>query len=668
MHTGPRTNVSFFKSLFESGENSDSVEQKIADFFPAIIYIYDQDQKRLRFINKRLTDFLGYSYEDVEQWDNDFMKVVFKEDLSLVRKELDRFTTLADDDTYSYNSRLIHKQGDWKYFRTQGTVLKRNKDGNPASLLFIAQDITDQLQTEEEANASKDLLSETEALLHFGTWTWDVVNDKVLWSKGLYNLLGYNDSRLVGDLSNRSFIQHIAKKDAIDFETAMQNSLKTKAGFEIVSTIMTKDDEEKIVSTLAKVITSSSGDVTKILGVTHDVTKQMLLDREQQELKDSLSDYKESMIDKERLLEFGSLEMNLLTHELHWSDGMYLLFGYDPATDKSIVKFNEDFYNSHMTQEDFDQARMQLNQALENRDSYIIETTIRTKTGIVKRLETYGRIERNADKKPVKILGISRNITRLKDYETNLQHKIEELNRSNRELEQFAYIASHDLQEPLRKITAFSERLQEKAGKDIGQDGQLYLQRIQAATKNMAHLIDNLLEYSRTTRHNDSLQKVDLNIVFKEVLADLELKIEETNAKIQHSPLPVITTYHSQMKQLFTNLLSNAIKFRKSGSPPSIQVWSEEVSEKEKFQYLLRADQKYHKILVSDSGIGFEQEYALKIFQIFQRLHGKAEYPGSGIGLSICKKIVENHNGVIYAEGKPGDGAVFTAILPENNN
>jgi PAS domain S-box-containing protein len=668
MNTGSRNNVSFFKSLFESGENSESFEQKIADFFPAIIYVYDQDKKRLRFINKKLTDFLGYSYEDVEQWDNDFMKVVFEDDVSLVQKELDRFNSLADDDTYSYNSRLIHKQGDWKYFRTHGTVLKRNKDGNPASLLFIAQDITDQLQTEEEASGSKDLLNETEALLHFGTWTWDVVTDKVLWSKGLYNLMGYDDHTPVGNLSKRSFVQHIAKKDATDFDTAIENSLKTKTGFQIISTIITKDEKQKIVSTLAKVITSSSGDVTKILGVTHDVTEQILLNREQQELKDSLWDYKDAMIDKERLLEFGSLEMNLLTHEQHWSDGMYLLFGYDPATDKGKVKFDDHFYNSHMTRADLDQARKELSQALENRDNYIIETTIQTKTGIVKRLETYGRIERNAHKKPVKIVGISRNITRLRDYETNLQHKIEELNRSNKELEEFAYIASHDLQEPLRKITAFSERLQEKAGNEMGHDGQLYLQRILAATKNMGQLIDNLLEFSRTTRHNDSLQNIDLNIVFEEVLADLELKIEETNARVQHSPLPVITTYHSQMKQLFTNLLSNAIKFRKPDAPPSIQVWSEEVSEKEKHQHLLRADKKYYKIVVSDSGIGFEQGYALKIFQIFQRLHGKAEYPGSGIGLSICKKIVENHNGVIYAEGTPGKGATFTTILPENNH
>src|SRR5215204_386676 len=560
MQTGPQNNVSFLKSLFESGENSEGFQQTIADFFPAIIYVYDPEKKRLRFINKRVTDFLGYSYEEIEQFDNDFMKFVFRDDVSLVQKELAKFSSLHDDETYSYDSRFIHKQGDWKYFRTQGTVLRRNESGNPASLLFIAQDITDQLQTEEDAKASKDLLAETETLLHFGTWTWDLLTDKVVWSNGLYSLLGYDDHTPPTNLSNRSFIQHITKQNAQEFETAMQDALKTKKGFEKTSTIITRDKAEKIVSTCAKVITSSEGAVTKIIGVTHDVTEQMLSNQEQQQLKDSLSLYKESMIEKERLLDFGSLELNLFTNQLHWSDGMYLLFGYDPATYKSKFKFDEDFYKIHMTQADFESARKKLKEALENKDNYIIETAIRTRNGINKRLETYGKIERDSSRKPVKIVGITRDITRLKDYEKNLQHKIEELNRSNKELEEFAYIASHDLQEPLRKITAFSERLQEKAGDEIGQDGQLYLQRILAATQNMRLLIDNLLEFSRTSRHNDSLENIDLNIVFKEVLADLELKIEDTNAKIQHSPLPIITSYHSQMKQLFTNLLSNAIK------------------------------------------------------------------------------------------------------------
>jgi PAS domain S-box-containing protein len=667
MQIDPRNNVSFFKSLFESAENSEGFQQKVADFFPAIIYVYDADQKKLRFVNNKLTDLLGYSYEDIAEWDNDFMKFVFKDDVLLVQNELEKFTNLKDNDTHSYNSRLIHKGGDWKYFRTQGTVLRRNEEGNPAALLFVAQDITQQLQTEEEAKASEDLLNETEKLLHLGTWTWDTVTDTVLWSNGLYNLLGYQENDIpLDNLSNNSFLKHVAKQDAKKLEAAIQNALAIKTGFENTFTVITKDKKEKIVSTRGKVITSSAGSVVKIIGVTHDITEQMLLNREQQQLKDNLTQYKESMIEKEKMLDFGSFEMNSRTKELYWSDGMYLLFGYDPATDKPKIKFNNDFYKLHMEESDIAEARKKLNDALENKDNYIIETPIHTKNGSNKRLETYGKIERTTDGKPSKIIGITRDITRLKDYEIHLQYKIEELDRSNKELEEFAYIASHDLQEPLRKITAFSERLQEKAGDDIGRDGQIYLQRILAATQNMRLLIDNLLEFSRTSRHNDPLRKNDLNIVLKEVLTDLELKIEESNANIQHSSLPTITSYHSQMRQLFTNLLSNAIKFRKPAEPPSIKVLSEVLSDREKNDRLLLPDKKYYKIIIRDYGIGFEQEYALKIFQIFQRLHGKAEYPGSGIGLAICKKIVENHNGILYAESKLDEGAAFTVILPEN--
>lgn len=666
MQTEPLDNVSIFKSLFESGENSEAFQQKIADFFPAIIYVYDTDQKKLRFVNKKLTELLGYSYEDIKQWDNDFMKCVFEDDVSLVQEELDKFNSLTDSDTHSYNSRLIHKKGNWKYFRTQGTILRKNENGNPATLLFIAQDITHQLQTEEEAQASKDLINETEKLLHFGTWTWDTITDNVVWSDGLYSLLGYSANDIPEKVNTDSFISHVAEYDAKDVETTIHQALTNKTDFEKTFTVITKDKKEKIVSTRGKIVSSSTGRVIKIIGVTHDITEQVLSNRRQQELKDNLVRYKESMIEKERMLDFGSLEMDLLNRELYWSDGMYLLFGYDPVTDKGKIELNDDFYRLHMSESDLISAKNKLKEALENKDNCVIEIPIRTKTGIHKRLETYGKIERHVNGKPYKIVGITRDITRLKDYEKNLQQKIAELDRSNKELEEFAYIASHDLQEPLRKITAFSERLQEKAVSEIGEDGQLYLQRILVATQNMRLLIDNLLEFSRTNRHKDALEKIDLNIVLKEVFTDLELKIEETNTIIECSSMPLLTAYYSQMKQLFTNILSNAIKFKKPGEPPRIIISCEELTDKEKNNHSLVSDKKYYKIIISDYGIGFEQEYAFKIFHIFQRLHGKAEYPGSGIGLAICKKIVDNHHGIIYAEGKPLKGATFSIILPEN--
>lgn len=253
-------------------------------------------------------------------------------------------------------------------------------------------------------------------------------------------------------------------------------------------------------------------------------------------------------------------------------------------------------------------------------------------------------------------------------FQKILENKVKELDRSNKELEEFAYIASHDLQEPLRKITSFSERLKEKLPSNLEPDVQLYLNRMLAATENMRTLIDNLLEFSRTSRNREPFVRLDLNNILADVKADLELKIEESDAQFASGKLPVIDGIPMQMRQLFTNLFTNAIKFRKPNQPPQITITSREVIEEEKDTHHLKPNANYYLISVSDEGIGFDQEYAEKIFQIFQRLHGKAEYPGSGIGLAICKKIVENHMGLIYAEGLSGKGATFNILLPETQS
>ena len=253
-------------------------------------------------------------------------------------------------------------------------------------------------------------------------------------------------------------------------------------------------------------------------------------------------------------------------------------------------------------------------------------------------------------------------------FQKILENKVRELDRSNKELEEFAYIASHDLQEPLRKITSFSERLKEKLPSNLEPDVQLYLNRMLAATDNMRMLIDNLLEFSRTSRISEPFVRTDLNNIISEVIADLELKIEETSTSVTSETLPVIDAIPMQMRQLFTNLFTNAIKFKGDGATPKIEIKSSELSDEEKDANHLRVNNKYFKITVKDHGIGFDQEYSMKIFQIFQRLHGKAEYPGSGIGLAICKKIVENHSGRIFATSEAGKGAEFIIILPESQS
>ncbi|NCI50533.1 PAS domain-containing protein [Sediminibacterium roseum] len=257
------------------------------------------------------------------------------------------------------------------------------------------------------------------------------------------------------------------------------------------------------------------------------------------------------------------------------------------------------------------------------------------------------------------------NISQLKEHDRLLEQKIEELNKSNQELEEFAYVASHDMQEPLRKISTFGQRLKTQFGNVLNEDGSMYLSRMMNASENMRNLIDNLLEFSRVSRNKQAFEKVDLSELLKATIDDLDLKIDETGAVVEVDELPAIEAIPSQMRQLFFNLLHNAIKFRKKDTSLVIRITQHVLSTQEKSNYQLPRAQEYFLIKIADNGIGFEQQYAERIFQLFQRLEGKSEYPGTGIGLSICRKIVVNHKGLIFAESEPGKGTAFSVILPK---
>ena len=259
-----------------------------------------------------------------------------------------------------------------------------------------------------------------------------------------------------------------------------------------------------------------------------------------------------------------------------------------------------------------------------------------------------------------------RNITnQLKSYQAALQDQIKLLNASNLELEQFAYVASHDLQEPLRKITSYSDRITARYKNALDAEAQTYFDRIASAASRMRNLIDDLLSYSKNSRAPNEMKEVDLNHVFKTVMDDLELSIKNQNATITAENLPVVKGEEIQLRQLFQNLISNALKFTNPGATPLIDITSRAISENEwPVNSAKKRSKKYFEIDIKDNGIGFEEKYADKIFVIFQRLHGGNEYDGTGIGLAICKKITENHDGFITVKSQPGNGTTFRVILP----
>ena len=318
------------------------------------------------------------------------------------------------------------------------------------------------------------------------------------------------------------------------------------------------------------------------------------------------------------------------------------LLGYAPGDIKSWTQMvSQD--DAHLVQKELE------NFSLRSEETRSFQCRYTHKNDSFRYFRTQGSVLKRDDAgKPLSILFFAQDVTE------QLQ-SVAELNRSNKELEEFAYVASHDLQEPLRKIITFSDRLLSRFSSQLGPEGIAYLSRMTVATENMRILIDNLLEFSRISRSQDAFAQTDLNEVLEGAKSELELKIEESRAVIEQGPLPSIVCNAPQIKQLFVNLLSNSLKFRHPESDTHIRIWAERPEGHQK---------EFVKISFADNGIGFEKEYAERIFLIFQRLHGKSEYPGSGVGLAICKKIVDQHGGVIRADSELGKGSVFTVLLP----
>lgn len=259
---------------------------------------------------------------------------------------------------------------------------------------------------------------------------------------------------------------------------------------------------------------------------------------------------------------------------------------------------------------------------------------------------------------------IFKDITERKRAEEAINRKAAELARSNAELEQFAYVASHDLQEPLRKIQAFGDRLKAKCDAVNLQEGRDYLERMQSAAARMQTLINDLLTFSRVISASQPFVSVELNTVVKGVLSDLEVRIEQTKAGVEVGDLPTIEGDPLQMRQLLQNLIGNALKFQPPNAQPLIRIEGRVL--KSAFAGTPEEDPyaEQCELTIQDNGIGFDEKYLDKIFAVFQRLHGRNEYEGTGVGLAVCRRITDRHGGTINAKSKPGEGATFIVTLP----
>ncbi|NTS42072.1 PAS domain-containing protein [Flavisolibacter sp. BT320] len=411
----------------------------------------------------------------------------------------------------------------------------------------------------------------------------------------------------------------------------------------------------------------------RILPVANSLRSHAELEKEitdRKKVEDELLVANQQLNAAQEIAKLGHWQWDVAANKVTWSDVLCNIYQI-PTNEMSYEAYLQ---KVHPDDRDFVNAAVQRAFAEKKFPAYTHR--ILFEDGSEKVLQARGEVQLDSEGNVVRMLGTGQDITEIQTAQQQLVERTHALETSNAELQRFAYVTSHDLQEPLRKITTFASLLDREVNGQMSESGRIYMDKIVQSAGRMQRLIDDILAFSSLRDFNEGYVPTDLNVVVKQVISDLETRIEATGAVIQFEKLPVIDAIPSQMEQLFQNLISNAIKFSRKGERPVVTITSKLVSVDAIDNYNLVDDttlnqrgftynwgrEQFVQIEVIDNGIGFDEAYAEKIFEIFQRLHSNTD--GTGIGLAICKKIADNHHGIISAHGSAGKGARFQVNLP----
>lgn len=599
-----------------------------------------------------------------------FMGFVHPEDLPKRLAQIDRAMKGQMED---YVMRVYTQQGEQKVLKGKSEIT-RNAEGQVIKYTGTCQDIT----------AEYELQKKLQDEIHFAESLIDASVDLINVFDRDLRLIAINNTSLQRFNLNRKEVlgKHVTQVFPFTIGSHYLQELQRSLNGE---TLHHKESKSLVSDRYYELyfipLTDSKGEIHAVLSLSHDITDIKKINLEISTLNASLELKNELLRRSEEqhqkmVAEVEDYAIILLDPDgiiRNWNLGAEKIKGY--RADEIIGKSFEQFYGEGDRKSGlpFKLLNEAATKGRANHEGWRVRkdgtrfwgsVVITALHGSNKEIIGYSKVTRDLSERKQAEEQLRLNNALLQQLNHSLELKNQLLERSNKELSAFSYIASHDLQEPLRKIKTFVNLITEKEAQGLQTRQKELLDRIMISANNMQRLIEDLLSYSRTHNSSDQFQQVDLNELFSSYKEDILSSVNKAPVTINCSDLPVISGIPFQVNQLFDNLISNSIKYARQDVQPVINITSRRVPGIELVQYGGAYGSHYHLIEFTDNGIGFDQKYAEKIFEPFQRLHGKNEYSGTGIGLAICKKIVQNHGGVIFAQSEPGKGSQFFVAFP----
>jgi len=586
-----------------------------------------------------------------------YLSHIHPDDRENRKSQVQRVFETGEPEEHHY--RIITPEGGIKILHTKSEI-QLDTEGKPVRMMGTCQDVTEKQTLIDKLQHSEQLYKQAQAMSHIGNWHWDFESKKVEWSDEIYRIYELPPQSVK---STAELEQYNHPDDDQAIKDAIQNAIQNRKPFDFSYRIIAKNGRTKTLHAIGEVAQGKKGSYV-IFGTLQDITREKEVERQLKDYRDfiqKITDVTPSII----------AAYNIHTGKYSFiNEAVEKLLGYTTA---EIMEKGLSFVSSLMHPEDVPAITEKNVRAMEeanamgaNSSEPVVEFKYRMlhKNGTYRWVHTFGTIfERNENGQVESVLNISVDVTDQENAEQALFKKNLQLQQSNTSLEEYAYVASHDLKEPLRKIATFSDRLMMTQQETLTEEGKQFLVKITDSSRRMQKMINDLLSVS-TILGNKGFETSDLNVLLREAMQSLEHKIEETNTTIEVDDLPTVSVVPSQFRQLFQNLIGNSLKFTRAGVQPKIKITHSLLSSKETQRNNLTKGTTYLQIQLTDNGLGFDNQYAEKIFAIFQRLHDKSEYDGTGIGLAVCKKIVENHEGIITAKGVLNEGATFTIIIP----